>query len=69
MTNDRFDNFYINKRFHAIDMKRLQLHKETVLPLKRKETQKYIEVSIQKLKNNIFKFFYFTVILMEFDAC
>lgn len=49
MTSDRFDNVYINKRFHAIDLKRLEIGKETVLPLKRKETRKYIEVAIEKL--------------------
>lgn len=44
MTSDRFDNVYLNKEFVALNKRRMEMGKETVLPLKRKERRKYVEV-------------------------
>jgi hypothetical protein len=49
MTNNRFDNNYITRKFHEIDEQRLNMDKETILPLSRKERNKYIEITSLKL--------------------
>lgn len=44
LTNDQFDNKYINKDFVRIDLKRAQIGRETILPLNSKESNKYVRV-------------------------
>lgn len=46
MTNDRFDNVYLNKYFVEVNQRRLEMGKETALPLQRKERGKYVQVKI-----------------------
>lgn len=45
LTDERFDNRFITKDFRAIDIRRAQLGKETVLPLNQRERNAYVNVS------------------------
>lgn len=44
LTSDRFDNKYITKYFYELDLRRVKMEKETVLPLNHREEQVYIKV-------------------------
>ena len=44
LTNERFDNRFINKDFRNIDIRRAQMGKETILPLNKRERNIYIIV-------------------------
>lgn len=45
LTRDRFDNRYLTVDFYEIEKQRLQQDKETVLPLNRRERNKYIPLT------------------------
>lgn len=49
MTQDRFKNYYINRKFHEIDDRRKEMEKDCVLPLTNKERGKYIEITSLKM--------------------
>ncbi|XP_046414178.1 DC-STAMP domain-containing protein 2-like [Neodiprion virginianus] len=45
LTNERFDNRYLTDDLREIDLRRARLDKETVLPLNRREKNKYIPLT------------------------
>ncbi|KAG5882313.1 hypothetical protein JTB14_019337 [Gonioctena quinquepunctata] len=45
LTSNSFDNKFITNDFHDIDMRRVRLNKETVLPLSQRESKVYVKVS------------------------
>ncbi|XP_062705075.1 DC-STAMP domain-containing protein 2-like [Aedes albopictus] len=49
LTKDSFDNFYINRDFIAIDEHRRTLNRDTILPLTRKERNRYIHLTSMTL--------------------
>lgn len=54
-TRSRFDNRYVTKELQALDLKRQQQGKETVLPLNRRERAKYIIVRLFCLHKTLHK--------------
>ena len=56
MTQDRYQNYYITRKFHEIDDRRKEMQKDCVLPLTNKERGKYIEItSLQMVKSERFQ--------------
>ncbi|XP_021695181.1 DC-STAMP domain-containing protein 2 [Aedes aegypti] len=49
LTKDSFDNFYISRDFIAIDEHRRSMNRDTVLPLTRKERNRYIHLTSMSL--------------------
>ncbi|XP_023019209.2 DC-STAMP domain-containing protein 2 [Leptinotarsa decemlineata] len=49
LTTNSFDNKFITKDFHEIDMRRVKLNKETVLPLNDREAKVYVKIGSSKL--------------------
>nr|XP_022915645.1 DC-STAMP domain-containing protein 2-like [Onthophagus taurus] len=49
LSDERFDNRFITRDFRAIDLRRAQLGKETVLPLNKRERHLYISVGSIRL--------------------
>ncbi|XP_072044147.1 uncharacterized protein [Amphiura filiformis] len=57
-TKDKFDNFYITEQFKELDMKRKERGKKTLLPLKKSEKVRLIDVTslrLSKPEKGLFK--------------
>lgn len=66
LTKDRFDNFYINHEFLAIDEQRKSNNMETILPFTSREKRKYIRLTsiylIRKEKLRVARSAFFLII-------
>ncbi|CAH1169930.1 unnamed protein product, partial [Phaedon cochleariae] len=49
LTKNSFDNKFLSKDFHDIDMRRVKIDKETVLPLNDREAKVYVKITSSKL--------------------
>ena len=71
LTKDRFDNFYITHQFKKLDAKRKEQGKPSLLPLKKSEKAKLIDltqISLSKPEKRLFKSGLFTVIMHSLVA-
>ena len=70
-TKDRFDNFYITKEFKKLDAKRKEQGRPTLLPLKKSERVRLIDLtqfSLSKPEKGLFKLGLLTVIMHSLIA-
>ena len=70
-TKDRFDNFYITHQFKKLDAKRKEQGRPTLLPLKKSEKVKLVDLtqfSLSKPEKGLFKLGLFTVIMHSLVA-
>ena len=70
-TKDRFDNFYITNQFKKLDAKRREQGKPSLLPLKKSEKVKLVDLtqfSLSKPEKGLFKSGLFTVIMHSLIA-
>ena len=45
LTKDKFDNFYVTSQVEALDARREEAGREAILPLKGKESRRYVNLS------------------------
>ncbi|XP_033118910.1 DC-STAMP domain-containing protein 2-like [Anneissia japonica] len=66
LTKDRFDNFYITKQFRKLDKKRTDSGKESILPLKKIERGKLIDLktlALSKVERGTFALGLVTILM------
>ncbi|XP_071944054.1 DC-STAMP domain-containing protein 2-like [Antedon mediterranea] len=66
LTKDRFDNFYITKEFRDLDVKRTESGKESILPLKKLERGKLIDLktlALSKVERGTFLLGFITIFM------